>query len=47
LHCAEEWVSLDSLYQLASILTHAAVDYCGISKTGNEGLNFKHKCSPD
>lgn len=31
LHCAEEWVSLNSLYQLASILTHAAVDYCGIT----------------
>jgi acetylornithine deacetylase len=28
LHCVEEWVNLESLYQLALLLTHTAVDYC-------------------
>jgi acetylornithine deacetylase len=28
LHCAEEWVSLESLFHLASILSLSAVDYC-------------------
>jgi acetylornithine deacetylase len=30
-HAAEEWVSLDSVADLAAILTKAAIGYCGIS----------------
>jgi acetylornithine deacetylase len=29
LHCAEEWVSLESVDQLARLLTLSAADYCG------------------
>lgn len=28
LHSVEEWVELDSVYQLAQILAQTAIDYC-------------------
>lgn len=31
LHCEEEWVSLESLYQLANILTYTAANYCELA----------------